>query len=127
MTIFRRIFKSEFSKYVAVSIVGYPLIFIALYFMVDIAKINESIAFFATYCLSYIAIYFTQLKIIFRKSHTTKKSLKFLLNIGIFFILANFIFNILLVLKIHYQIATIATIAILFPFRFLSYKFFVYK
>jgi len=120
-------FKEEFSKYAIISLIGYPIIFIILYILVDVFGINKSIAFFITYTISYIIIYFVQLKLIFKKSHSFKKSIKFLIHIGVFFLLVNLIFNGLIIIKIQYLIATALTIVILFPIRFLSYKFFVYR
>ncbi len=79
------------------------------------------------YGLSYLLLYFLQLKFLFKTSHTKNKLIRFCISIFAFYVLANLLFNIGVYLELNYLISTLVTIVLLFPIRFLVSKFVVFK
>ena len=119
--------KGQLIRYVLISLIGYTFVFTGLYLLVDILKVNESIAFMIIYGLSYLLLYFLQLKVLFRTDHTHAKLVKFFISIFAFYLMANLLFNIGVYLKLNYLVATVLTIGLLFPIRFIVSKFIVFK
>ncbi|GEM_PF-1674850 len=117
----------QFIKYVLVSIFSYCYVFIGLYVLIDVFRVNKSLSFFIVYLIAYAMLYFIQLKYLFKQKHEHQKLVKFLLHIGFFFICNNLLFNLLIWIGLHYFIATAANILLLFPLRYLSSKFIVFK
>ncbi|WP_431158436.1 GtrA family protein [Winogradskyella poriferorum] len=110
-----------------ISLIGYCFVFSGLFLFVDVLNINQSLAFMIIYGLSYMLLYFLQLKVLFQTQHTKGKLIKFLLSIFVFYVLANLLFNIGVYLNLNYLIATVLTIGLLFPIRFMVSKFIIFK
>jgi putative flippase GtrA len=117
----------HFYKYVLISIISYAFVFAGLFVLIDFLKLNKSISFFIVYLLAYAMMYFVQLKYLFQQEHKHEKLIKFIIHIGIFFVCNNLLFNLLIWLGFHYLIATSVNILFLFPLRYVSSKFIVFK
>lgn len=126
-----KIFSQEnqklFRKYVALSLIGYGGIFLGLFVLVDLLKINKSLSFFIIYGLTYLYLYIIQLKFLFKSKHDFTKLLRFYGSLIFFYVLANIIFNAGLEINLNYLVSSALTIIILMPFRFVVSKFFVFK
>ena len=114
-------------KYIIISFIGYSFVFFGLYFLVDVFQINTRLAFIIIYALSYLLLYYLQLKILFKRTHSMSILVKFISSIAIFYILANILFTWFMWMTINYLIATGLIIVILMPVRFLVSKFLVFK
>ncbi len=127
----KKIFSSEnkklFSRYLLISVLGYSLIFLGIFILIDFLKMNKPIAFSIVYGISYIFLYVVQLKYLFKTSHHPKKLIRFISFILFFYFMANIIYNIGLRLNINYLLSTALTIVILMPFRLIASKWFVFK
>jgi putative flippase GtrA len=117
----------ELLKYICVSIGGYISLFIILYALIDLAHVNKRVAYFLVYAVFYFINYILNLSYIFKSRHSNKKAMKYMIYILIFFTLNNAIYNTILFTGISYKYAVIITMGILFPLRFLSSKFIIYK
>lgn len=124
---FNNQFKEEIIRYVVISILSYAYIFVSLFLMVNFLKINETISFMTVYGIAYLLLYSVQLKYLFKKEHNKHKLIRFCLTLLFFYGLANLIYNICIYNNVNYLISTILTIVLLFPLRFIVYKYFVYK
>lgn len=118
---------SQGIKYILISLIGYGYVFISLYMLVTIFKINESISFMIVYGILYLALYFIQLKFLFKTKHNKHKILKFCFSLIFFYLIANVLYNFFTGIGLKYLLATLLTIIILMPTRFLISKYFVYK
>lgn len=114
-------------KYIIISFIGYSFVFLGLYFLVDVFQINARLAFIVIYTFSYLLLYYLQLKILFKRTHSTPTLVKFISSIAIFYVLANILFTWFTWMSINYLIATCLIIAILMPVRFLVSKLLVFK
>ena len=118
------------SKYTTASVVSFVSIFALMFIFVDILKIGLRVSYFIIYIFAYIADYLINLKIIFLKTHNMKTVKKYLLQLPIFFVLRNVLFNFFTLFaffKVNYILSTILVVAILFPLRFLVQKNIIYK
>lgn len=118
--------QSHVTRYLLISILGYLYIFLTLYVLVTIIKIDKSIAFMSTYAIWYFLLYFIQLKLLFKTPHKKNKLVKFCVFLVIFYLIANLLYNIGIYLKLDYIISTVVTILILMPLRFIVSKYYVY-
>lgn len=117
----------EIVKYVLLSIGGYVYVVVCLYVFVDWLGFNESISYMGIYFFAYLFDYYLTLRLIFHKEHKTLVLIKYIVYLGVFFALNNLLFNGFLWLDMHYVVASVAVIAILFPLRFIAVKFVVFK
>lgn len=119
--------QSEAIRYILISIIGYGYVFLSLYLMVTILKIDKLISFMIVYGILYIALYFIQLKVLFRAEHKKHKIFRFSISIAFFYILTNILYIFFTNLGIEYLTSTLLTIIFLMPTRFLISKYYVYK
>lgn len=120
-------FQSQVIRYILISIIGYSYVFLSLYLMVTILKIDELISFLIVYGILYIALYFIQLKVLFKTEHKKHKILLFSISIAFFYILTNILYVFFTNMGIEYLTSTLLTIIFLMPTRFLVSKYYVYK
>lgn len=114
-------------KYIIISLFGYGFVFLSLYFCVEIMLIDKTSSFVISYGVWYLFLYFVQLKLLFETQHDKKKFIKFFIYLLSFYLVANLFFNIGLHFKLNYLMATLITVIILMPFRFIISKFYVFK
>lgn len=119
--------KKLFVKYIFISLVSYGFVFTGLILLIDVFEVNKSLAFLAVYGVNYIFLYVVQLRYLFNTEHHTNKLIRFVGYILFFYLLANALYNLGLVLKINYLVSTVITIIILMPLRLLVSKKYVYK
>lgn len=119
--------KEFFVKYILISILGYLFIFLSLFILIDLFKMNKAISFLIVYAVNYMFLYVVQLKYLFKKKHDRNKIVRFYGTLLFFYFLANMLYNLGIYLRIHYFFSTLLTIVILMPFRFIVSKFFVFK
>lgn len=117
----------ELLKYAALSLVGYSFVFLFLFLLVEYFEFNKSFSFFLVYGSWYIILYSLQLRFLFNTEHTNQKFVRFCLYLGVFYVVANILFNIGMKLNINYLYATLITITLLMPLRFLVTKYYVYR
>lgn len=119
--------KKQIIKYIGASLLGYTFVFGGLCFLVDFLDVNKSIAFLIIYTLVYVQLYYIQLKFLFKSKHSIRKLTLFCASLLLFYFLANFFFNLGLYFKYNYLTSTLITVIILFPIRFITAKFIVFK
>jgi len=125
--IFSKENKEQILKYIYISIFGYGFVFSGLYVLIDVFNIDKSVAFMVVYGISYLFLYTLQLKYLFKTEHNIYKLLRFCGSLVFFYLCANLFYNIGLWFQINYLWATVLSIIILMPLRFLVAKLFVFK
>ena len=98
-----------------------------LFISVDILEINKSTSFLITYGINYVLLYGIQLKYLFKAKHDKGKFFRFIITTLFFFAIANIVYNLCLKLNINYMLASIFTIILVMPIRFLASKLFVFN
>lgn len=117
----------EIVKYILLSAGGYIYVVVSLFVFVDFFGFNERVSYFVIYFLAYLFDYVLTMRFIFQKEHRSIVLLKYLIYLGIFFLLNNMLYGSVLYFGVHYVIASVFVIMILFPLRFLTIKFVVFK
>ncbi|MDP1822133.1 MAG: GtrA family protein [Archangium sp.] len=115
------------AAYVAVSLVAYGLVFCLMFLLVDVLGAGRSLAFLITYAIAYVFDYFSNLKVVFRREHSRSRLVKYVIYLATFFALANGLFYLAGYLKLHYLLETFLTLATLFPLRFLTLRYVVFR
>jgi hypothetical protein len=118
---------SEIIKYAFLSFVGYGFVFLFLYIFIDVFQVKTTYSFLMVYGSWYLMLYSLQLRFLFNTTHNKQRFLKFCLYLIVFYIVANILFNLGIYLNLNYFIATLITILVLMPLRFLTTKYYVYK
>jgi putative flippase GtrA len=117
----------QISKYLSVSVAMYVSIFFVMYVAVDIISIPEMTAYVVTYAFAYIADYLINLRYLFNRDHSWPTVIKYITHILFFLGCGSVIFKILILINIHYLIATLLSAFSLLPLRFLAHKFVVFR
>jgi putative flippase GtrA len=120
-------FQSQIKRYTLISIFGYLYIFLSLYLLISLMKVNKSVAFLISYGIWYSILYLIQLKLLFKTNHKKDKLIKFCINLIIFYFVANVLYNVGIYLNLDYEVSTAITILILMPLRFIASKYYVYN
>jgi hypothetical protein len=118
---------TEIIKYAFLSIVGYGFVFLFLFLFIELFQFNTSYSFLIVYGSWYIMLYSLQLRFLFNTTHSKKRFLKFCFYLIVFYVIANVLFNLGLYFNQNYLVATLITILVLMPLRFLTTKYYVYK
>ncbi|MFM1807050.1 MAG: GtrA-like protein [Pseudomonadota bacterium] len=124
---FTKELKIQVLKYVGVSVAMYVSIFFVMYLAVDLIGISQINAYVITYAFAYIADYLINLRYLFSRDHSWLNFIKYITHILFFFACGVFVFKMLILTNMHYLIATFLSVIVLFPLRFLSYKFIVFR
>ncbi len=114
-------------RYGLVSVGGYLTVILLMYFCVNFFHIPKTGAFVLVYALVYVAQYFVNLRYLFGGVHAWSKVVKFVVHIFVFLIVGVWIFNVLIEWRVSYLLAAPLATITLFPLRFLSFKFLVFK
>ena len=114
-------------KYIIVSVVYYLYIFSFIYLLVDVCSVNVSVSYIITYGLTYLSEYYVNIRLLFKVAHKHVVFIKYVIHIVVFLFLGSAVFTLFFSFFGTSFYAMIATIACLFPLRFLSYKLLVYK
>lgn len=122
----RALFRDS-AAYVAVSLAAYALVFSLMFVFVDVAGLGKSLAFFITYAIAYVFDYVSNLRVVFRREHSRERLVKYVVYLAVFFGLANGLFYVVSLLHLHYLLETFITLATLFPLRFLTLRFVVFR
>ena len=117
-----------FLGYGVIAAITYSVLFTVIYVLADKFEINSQIAFGIAYLIGYTMSYTLQSNYLFKSGHSTKILIKYFSQICVFFVAGNLIFFLFeSVFRVHYSVATILTILLLFPLRFLYSKKIVFK
>lgn len=127
MNLINRSSITEIAKYAFLSFVGYAFVFLFLYVFIDVFHFNTTYSFLIVYGIWYLMLYSLQLRFLFNTTHSKKRFLKFCIYLVVFYIIANVLFNLGIYFNQNYFIATLITILVLMPLRFLTTKYYVYK
>ncbi|WP_353936395.1 GtrA family protein [uncultured Olleya sp.] len=114
-------------RYILISIFGYGFIFGGLFILVDYFQIDKTISFVIIYGLNYIFLYSIQLKLLFKTKHNSKKLIRYISSILLFYLCANLLYNFGLKLNLKYMLSSILTVVLLMPLRFLVSKLIVFR
>ena len=119
--------KSFYLRYFGISLISYLYTLSGLFLLIEFLEINEVVSFILVYGSAYLFLYTVQLKYLFNKKHNNKKLLRYLISIISFYILANVLYNLGLILNFSYILSAILSMGILIPILSIVYKYFVYK
>lgn len=114
-------------RYILISIFGYSFIFGGLYILVDWFEVNKTVSFVIIYGLNYIFLYSIQLTLLFKTKHSSKKLIRYISSILLFYLCANLLYNFGLKLNLEYMLSSILTVVLLMPLRFLVSKLLVFR
>jgi len=114
--------------YIAVSVVGYGMIFGLMFLFVDVVGLERSFAFFLTYLFAYVFDYISNLMVVFRKGNSHQRLFCYLIYLIFFFFVGNVVFYaVVYFVKSHYLLETLLTMLILFPLRFFTLRYLVFR
>jgi putative flippase GtrA len=114
--------------YIAVSVVGYGMIFGLMFLFVDVVGLERSFAFFMTYLFAYVFDYISNLMVVFRKGNSHQRLFCYLIYLIFFFFVGNVVFYaVVYFVKSHYLLETLLTMLILFPLRFFTLRYLVFR
>lgn len=116
-----------FSRYISVSVITYVYIFLAMYILIDIVKLNQTLVYIVVYIAAYVFEYAVTLTFVFRAVHKGVKVIKFMFEKIAFALLGAFLFHVLVNMTIHYIYATIIVAVLLLPVRFVTNKYYIYR
>ena len=114
-------------KYGIISAAYYLYIFAFTYMLIDVCSVNVTISYIITYGLAYISEYYVNIRILFKVTHKHIMFVKYVVHIVFFLFIGSALFSLLFSFFNATFHAMFATIACLFPLRFISYKLFVYR
>ena len=118
---------STFSRYISVSVITYIYIFFAMYMLIDIVKLNQTLVYIIVYIAAYVFEYSVTLTFVFRAVHKGVKVIKYMFEKIAFALLGGLLFHVLVNMAIHYIYATIIVAALLLPVRFITNKYYIYR
>ena len=124
---FKMVNIEQINRYIIVSIFGYCLVLISMFLLVDILKMNKTTSFLSVYVIAYISVYFLNLNYVFMKSHNLRISLIYILNLLFFLGIGSVAFKFLNSCNLHYLLSTFLTSISLMFFKFLTYRYIVYR
>jgi len=116
-----------FFKYCLVSVLYYIYIFLAIYALVDMWFWNRTLAYILVYATVYFSEYVVNLRFIFHVRHRRDIFMRYIAHQIFFIVFGGVIFPALIARCGGTIFGLVATIGCLFPMRFLSYRFFVYR
>jgi hypothetical protein len=114
-------------KYSLVSVLYYIYIFLAIYALVDMWYWNGTLAYILVYATVYLSEYVVNLRFIFHVEHRRDVFIRYIIHQIFFIVFGGMIFPALIARCGGAVFGLVATICCLFPMRFLSYRFFVYR
>lgn len=114
-------------KYGNVTALSYLSLIAGTALLTDLLHVPASYSYAFTLTLVYVAVYFASSRYVFRVAGSARNFHRFLLVVGVLFLLHNFVFNALvLYFDIHYVLAIVLNLAVLGPVRYLIYKTWVF-
>jgi len=113
-------------RYIFISMMLYIYVFLGLWILVKEIKLNSLLAYISIYASVYLIDYVTTLKWVFRVNHKNLIAIKYLIYLFFFLIINSLMYKILLD-YLYFMNAAFLVAVILFPFRYISSKFLVYK
>lgn len=118
---------AQISKYILASVLMYIAVSGFLFLAVSVLNLPEVASYVVIYLVAYIIDYIINLKYIFSSKHNSWMILRYSSHVGFFYLINIGLFKLLLSFEVNYMLATWGIVILLFPLRYLSYKFFVYR
>jgi len=115
------------ARYILLSLASYGFVFLGIMFLKEVLDVSETMSFIIIYAINYLFLYTAQNKFLFRTKHNTRKLIRFIIYLVVFYLLAIVLFIIWTEIGLQYLIATALTVIILFPLRLLILKKVIYK
>ena len=116
----------ESFRYIFISMMLYIYVFFGLWILVEAIQLPSLLAYICIYASVYLIDYVTTLKWVFRANHKNLIAIKYLIYL-IFFLVINSLMYKVLLDYLYFMNAAIVVAVILFPLRYISSKFFIYK
>ena len=114
-------------KYGIVSATYYLYVFAFIYLLIDVCSVNVTLSYIITYGLVYLSEHYINMRLLFKVTPHHMMFVKYIIHIVFFLLFGSTVFTLFFSLFGVSFYAMFATIACLFPLRFLSYKLLVYK
>lgn len=115
-------------RYGTVTAVSQILIFGGLFVFVEFLGISPSLSYFIILTINYVCVYIAYTKFVFDVEFSERRMKRFVILLGIIWVLNNSFFNLLLkVFEVQYLIAALLNIIILGLVRFFLQKTFVFN
>lgn len=114
-------------RYVGISLYGYAFVFLGMYVLVDLLALDEQLSFLIIYAALYVQLYYLQLVVLNRKQHNRTRLLRYVLSIGLFYLVGQLLFALFTHWQLQYLWATAATLIIMFPIKFLATRYVIYR
>jgi hypothetical protein len=113
-------------RYIFLSLALYIYVFFGLWVAVEVIKLNSLLAYIYIYASVYLIDYISTLKWVFKETHKNLIAIKYLIYL-IFFLVLNSLIYTMLLDYLYFMNAAIVVAVILFPLRYITAKFFVYR
>jgi putative flippase GtrA len=115
-------------KYGTVTVVGYLILFLGSFILVEKFGLSSSISYFIFSFLVYIGVYISYTKFVFRVEFSKERSVKFIIVIIGQWLFNNLFFNFMTkVLGIYYLIVILINVIVFGMVRFMLHRYVVFK
>jgi putative flippase GtrA len=115
-------------KYGTVTVVGYLILFLGSFILVEKFGLSSSISYFILISLVYIGVYISYTKFVFRVEFSKERSVKFIIVIIGQWLFNNLFFNFMTkVLGIYYLIVILINVIVFGMVRFMLHRYVVFK
>ena len=114
-------------KYSIVSVAYYLYVFAFIYLLIDVCSVNVTVSYIITYGLAYLSEHYINIRLLFKVTPHHMMFIKYVIHVVFFLFFGSAMFTFFFSLLGVSIYAMCATIACLFPLRFLSYRLLVYK
>lgn len=112
-----------FIKYGLVAIIGYLILFIGTFLLVEVFNFSESLSYFFVVTFDYVVVYFLNLKFVFGADFSKSNAIKYIIYLFSSWIINNIFFILMTdILNIYYIISILINIAL-----FSLIKYFIQK
>jgi hypothetical protein len=119
---------TQFIKYGLISLVTYSFLFFATFFITDVVQLPANLSYLISLTLTYLLLYSLTSGFVFNKDRSKRSFSLFGLHVLIFWLLNNFLFNVLFATtNINYLLIVAINVLFFAPIRFVSLRYLVFR
>ncbi|MFA4833292.1 MAG: GtrA family protein [Patescibacteria group bacterium] len=118
----------KFIRYGLVAVLGYSILFIGTFLLVEGLNFSESLSYFFVITFDYIVVYFLNLKFVFESDFNKRNVIKYVIYLVISWAANNLFFIIMTdILNIYYIISILINMALFGLIKFFVQKELIFK
>ncbi|MDD5290963.1 MAG: hypothetical protein PHZ04_02495 [Patescibacteria group bacterium] len=118
----------KFIRYGLVAVLGYSILFIGTFLLVEVFRFSEGLSYFLVITFDYVVVYFLNLRFVFESDFSKKNLVKYAVYLIISWAANNSFFIIMTdILNIYYLISILINIALFGLIKFFVQKELIFK